>query len=76
MNWKDHISYDTNVMLGKPVIKGTRIPVDLILAKMGNGESVNELLEEYPHLVAEQIYAALTYASEFIQGEVSYENVS
>ena len=76
MNWKDHISSDPNIMLGKPVIKGTRIPVDLILAKMGNGESVNELLEEYPHLVAQQIYTALTYASEFIQGEVSYQNAS
>lgn len=76
MNWKNHISSDPKVMLGKPVIKGTRIPVDLILGKMAHGETISELLDEYPHLSDKQIYAALAYAAEFIQGEVSYQNAS
>jgi uncharacterized protein (DUF433 family) len=46
----DRIAIDPAVMLGKPVIRGTRITVELVLRKLGEGASVQELLEAYPHL--------------------------
>ncbi len=76
MNWRKHITSDPEIMLGKAVIAGTRIPVDMILEKMSYGESIEELIKEYPHLNQEQIYAALAYAARFIQGEITYENAS
>ena len=48
MNWRDYIASDPTIMFGKPVIKGTRVPVDLILEKLGNGETMEQLLESYP----------------------------
>jgi len=54
---------DPAIMLGKPVIKGTRITVELILEKMGAGSTVEQLLEDYPHLTKESILAALQFAS-------------
>lgn len=51
-------------MLGKPVIKGTRIPVELIVRKLGEGASVENLLDGYPSLKREDIQAALLYARE------------
>lgn len=70
INWKDHISIDPKVMFGKPVIKGTRIPVDLILEKLAYGESVEQLLKAYPKITKESIYASLSFASESIKNEV------
>ena len=52
------------VMLGKPVIRGTRIPVEVILRKLGEGATEAGLLEAYPRLVRADIQAALSYAKE------------
>jgi len=60
----DRIEINPKVMLGKPVIKGTRIPVELILRKLAEGATVEELLDAYPHLLREDIQAALAYAAE------------
>ncbi len=49
-------------MMGKPVIEGTRITVELILTRLGEGRSVAEILEEYPHLTRDQVTAAIDYA--------------
>jgi len=49
-------------MVGKPVIKGTRITVDLVLEKLAAGESIDDILSSYPHLTREQILACLDYA--------------
>jgi uncharacterized protein (DUF433 family) len=54
------------VMLRKPVIKGTRIPVDLIVRKLGEGASCEDLLDAYPNLSREAIEAALMYAADMI----------
>jgi uncharacterized protein (DUF433 family) len=54
------------VMMGKPVIKGTRIPVDLIVRKLGEGASFEDLLDGYPNLSREAIQAALMYAADVI----------
>ncbi len=60
----DRIEINPKVMLGKPVIKGTRIPVELILRKLSEGATAEELLDAYPHLSREDIQAALAYAAE------------
>lgn len=72
MNWRDYITSDPNVMFGKPVIKGTRIPVDLILEKLGNGATVPQLLESYPRATEAALYACLLFASETVKNEVVY----
>ncbi len=59
------------VMLGKPVIKGTRIPVDLILRKLGEGASFEDLIDGYPNLSREAIQAALIYAADMIHNETT-----
>ncbi len=64
MDWKNYISIDPAVMVGKPVIKGTRITVELILQRLGDGWSESELLDSYPHLKSEHIRAAQSYAAE------------
>jgi uncharacterized protein (DUF433 family) len=59
------------VMLGKPVIKGTRIPVDLIVRKLGEGASFEDLIDGYPNLSREAIQAALIYAADMIHNETT-----
>ncbi len=58
---------DPNVMVGKPVIKGTRITVDLILEKLAAGQTFEQILEDYPHITREGIKAALEFAREAIR---------
>ncbi len=59
----DRIIIDPGIMVGKPVIKGTRITVNLIIHLLANGVTETEVLEEYPDLKKEDIKAALLYAS-------------
>jgi uncharacterized protein (DUF433 family) len=59
----DRIEIDANVMMGKPVIRSTRISVELLLRKLGQGATEAELLDAYPRLQAEDIRAALRYAA-------------
>ena len=56
-------------MLGKPVIKGTRITVELILKKLSEGTSMDELIQSYPHLTKEDILAVLSYSADVIARE-------
>jgi uncharacterized protein (DUF433 family) len=63
MRWQDHIEQRPGVMAGKPVIRGTRLTVEHILARLGAGWTEDQLLKSYPHLKAAHIRAALTYAS-------------
>lgn len=69
MNFRQRIISDHKIMLGKPVIKGTRITVELILRKLSEGATIKDLLMIYPHLNKKDIFAALTYASEVISNE-------
>jgi uncharacterized protein (DUF433 family) len=59
----ERIEINPGVMMGKPVIKGTRITVELILTKLSKGETDPELLEDYPHLTQDDIRAAIAYDS-------------
>ena len=61
----DRITIDPEVMVGKPVIKGTRITVQLIVQLLANGATETEILNEYPDLKKEDIKAALFYASDW-----------
>lgn len=68
----DRIIVDPNIMLGKPVIKGTRITVEHILELLKQGLSMKEILEDYPHLTKADIEAAVEYASESLAKERAY----
>ncbi|HEX8350015.1 MAG TPA: DUF433 domain-containing protein [Hymenobacter sp.] len=61
--YHERITADHRVMLGKPVIKGTRLTVELLLGKMAQGATVVDLLAMYPHLEAADIQAVLEYAA-------------
>jgi uncharacterized protein (DUF433 family) len=63
------IEVNPKVMQGKPVIRGTRIPVELILRKLAEGATENELIESYPHLSKEDIRAAIAYAADTLAHE-------
>ena len=67
----DRIVIDPEVLVGKPVIKGTRVPVYLIIELLANGLSEKEILKEYPQLKQEDIKAALLYASKCIESEIT-----
>jgi len=61
------------ILCGKPVIKGTRIPVYLILEMLASGMSIGEILEEYPELTEEDVREAIKYASRILSKEEIYE---
>jgi uncharacterized protein (DUF433 family) len=63
------ISIDAKVMLGKPVIRGTRIPVELLLRKLSEGATVEDLLDAYPRLTRADLRAAMAYAAATIAHE-------
>jgi len=69
MNKHELIVSMPDVMLGKPVIRGTRIPVELIVRKIGEGASIEDLLDGYPNLTRESVQAALVYAADIIRNE-------
>jgi len=67
---------DPKVMMGKPVIKGTRITVEMILEKLAAGETPEQILEAHPRLVHDSILAALAFASEALRADVVYPTLS
>lgn len=70
-NWRDHITSTPDVLRGKPRIKGTRIPVSLILGYLAAGRTFDEILSEFPDLTREQIAACLNYARDLSEFEVA-----
>ena len=63
---------DPNIMMGKPVVAGTRITVEMILEKLAAGESMAQLVEAHPRLTEDGIRAALAFASEALRGDKVY----
>jgi uncharacterized protein (DUF433 family) len=63
---------DPRVMVGKPIIRGTRITVEHILNEIANGLSVEQILAEYPHLTRQGVIAALRFAAESVRTETIY----
>jgi uncharacterized protein (DUF433 family) len=69
MTVHDRIEINPKIMLGKPVIRGTRIPVELIVRKLSEGADEKALLESYPRLAAVDVHAALRYAADSLAHE-------
>ena len=69
MTITDRIEINPKVMLGKPVIRGTRVPVELILRKLSEGAAEADLLDAYPRLTREDIQAAIGYAADTVAHE-------
>lgn len=71
VSWKDHIVSTPNVIRGKPRIKGTRIPVSLVLGYFAAGNTAEEIIDEFPDLNKDHISACLDYARELAEFEVA-----
>jgi uncharacterized protein (DUF433 family) len=69
MDWRERISVNPEVLIGKPVIKGTRIAVEFILNLLANDWTGEQILLNYPHLTNDDIRAALQYAAECVKQE-------
>jgi len=69
---KGLIQSDPSILMGKPVIAGTRITVELILEKLAAGETIEQILAAHPRLTEEAIRAALAFASEALRADVIY----
>lgn len=69
MNWKDRITLDPAVLVGKPIIKGTRISVELILDRFSDGWTMEDILASYPHITREDVLAALSFATKIFREE-------
>lgn len=72
MDITQFIEINPKIMMGKPVIKGTRITVELILEKLSFGETEEEILRSHPHITKNDIKAALAFAAESLKGEKIY----
>jgi uncharacterized protein (DUF433 family) len=69
MPWQDRIVIDPAVLVGKPTVRGTRISVEWVVDLLAAGWSIEQILENYPHLTREDIQACLSYASELLHSE-------
>ena len=67
-----YIISDPDVMMGKPVIANTRIPVELILEKLAAGETMEQIIAAHPRLTKEAVYAAIAFAAEALRSDVVY----
>ncbi|MCB9081835.1 MAG: DUF433 domain-containing protein [Lewinellaceae bacterium] len=69
VDYRKHVQSNPKVMLGKPTVKGTRITVELLLWKIADGYSFEEILEMYPHLKLDDILASIAYAAAMMESE-------
>lgn len=67
LRYQDRITQDPRIMVGKPVVKGTRIPVELVLAKLAQNPDLDELFADYPRLTVEDVKACLEYATVLVE---------
>ena len=73
MATNERIEINPKIMMGKPVIRGTRIPVEIILRKLGEGATESELLDAYPKLTREDLRAAMLFAADTVAHEETAE---
>ena len=69
MDWKDRIEVNPAVLVGKPIIKGTRISVELILDRVADGWTTEDVLAAYPNIKRDDVLAALSFAAEIFREE-------
>jgi uncharacterized protein (DUF433 family) len=72
MNWRERIMVDPSILVGKPVIRGTRISVEFVIDLLARGWSVDDILQEYDHLQPEDVRACLLYARDVLVEEQVY----
>jgi uncharacterized protein (DUF433 family) len=72
MSWRERIELDPAVLVGKPVVRGTRLAVELVLELVASGVPEQEILSSYPRLTHDDILACVAYAAETIKGERVY----
>ncbi len=72
---EDRILIDPNVCHGKPVVKGTRVLISNILSSLANGETIEDILKEYPNISKEDVYAAIAFGSRLSNFESSSYDV-
>jgi uncharacterized protein (DUF433 family) len=72
MDWQTRITLDPNILVGKPIIKGTRLAVEFIVDLLAQGWTTDEILRNYPGITLEDIQACLGYASAALQSEKVY----
>lgn len=72
MDWRSRIVAHPDVLVGKPIIKGTRISVELVMDLLAAGYTADQIIEQYDHLTREDIRACLAYAKEVVQTERVY----
>ena len=71
-DWQDHITSDSSILLGKPIIRGTRISVEFILERLASGWSEQQILENYPRLKADDMKAVYSYTYECMKDGLLY----
>jgi uncharacterized protein (DUF433 family) len=69
MNWKERIIVDPNVLVGKPVIKGTRVAVELLMDRRSDGWTMEDILAAYPHISRDDVLAAISFVTEIFKEE-------
>ena len=72
MNWKDRITLDADILVGKPFIKGTRLSVEFVMDLLAQGWGERDIIDNYPGIEHEDILACLKYASEVLKSEKIY----
>lgn len=72
MNWKDHICTDPGVLVGKPVVKGTRLAVDFVLGLFAEGWTEKQILENYPTLTHQSLRAVFAFSAECMRDEMVF----
>ena len=72
MTWRERISIDQDVLVGKPVVMGTRIAVELVIDLLARGYTKEQILAQYDHLTNEDVQACLAYAADILQSEKVY----
>lgn len=71
IEWRNHIVVDPGILLGKPIVKGTRVSVEFLLDRFADGWGYGNILAAYPHLTREQVQAAAAFAAELFKGQRS-----
>ena len=72
MDWRERIVIDPDVLVGKPVVKGTRMAVEFVVDLLARGWTIPQVLQEYDHLTEADVRACLAYASELLKSEKVY----
>ncbi|MBE7492376.1 MAG: DUF433 domain-containing protein [Planctomycetes bacterium] len=72
MGWQERIEVNPRILVGKPVIKGTRISVELVLDLLSSGATVDDVVRDYPHITRDDVLACVAFAAATIRSERTY----